>query len=191
MRRSAIVAPSALGALVGLSLVACAHATPITEEEIVPSESAAIERALSARPDYCQADVLESVPPRAWRASEGGPWLVYAPCILGAYQPEGGLYRVRTTGEVEPVALPLVSGTGSADSTVSVGSFELDAASRLATERYLARGLGDCGRRVVARLEADASFTLVEHRDQPCVYEGEPVVDAAQWPLRVLAPATE
>lgn len=187
------------GRLAGLALGAlalaagCGGGAPRGEVAARPrvrSEDDAIARALAVRAEggseACSADVIAQRPPRAWAASPGGPWLVHLVCELGAYQPSGSLVRVEASGETTTVALPLVGEDGASASTTGVGEVEVDLATRTLTESMRFRGLGDCGRQVIARLEADGALTLIEHREQPCSDDegAEHVTDRARWPRR-------
>jgi hypothetical protein len=121
-----------------------------------------------------------------WPFPEGGAWLAHVVCFEAAYQPSARLAVVDARGEVSPLALPIVSDEGTLASTLEVARVEVE--GDLLTEERHDRGLGDCGRRVRARLVGSDRLVLVEHRQRGCD-DGAPAVDRDQWPLRSVVAA--
>lgn len=134
----------------------------------------------TARGQLCE-EPTSAVPSRAWPFPEGGAWLVHLVCFEAAYQPSARLVWVGAHGELEPLALPIVAEEGVLAGTEAVGRVEVEGV--LLTEVLLERGLGDCGRRVRARLVGSDRLVFVEHRAQRCD-EGEGHTDRDTWPLR-------
>jgi hypothetical protein len=169
-------------------LLASCGAAPAREPtwRRVRSAKDAIVRALEIRGRDCSLEALAEIPPRAWAVGLDGPWLVHLVCGLGAYQPVGELIRVQPDGAAAVVPLPLLDEGGAPTSSLDVGEVEVDLETRTLTESARFRGLGDCGRRVRARIEPDGGLTLIEHREQACsdVEATEHVTDRDRWPLR-------
>jgi hypothetical protein len=148
----------------------------------VASAEDAIARADAERGTLCGADVsLASIASTVWPFPEGGAWLAHVVCFEGAYQPSARLALVDAAGVVTPLGLPLVGDDGTLGSTMEVAAVSVE--GDLLTEESHDRGLGDCGRRVRARLVGDGRLVLVEHRQRPCD-DSAPVLDRDQWPLR-------
>jgi hypothetical protein len=182
--------------IAGLTLSACTSSTQstITHEpraaSVTTSEDA-IARADAERSTICDErgetkeiatyGAVEPPASRAWPFLEGGGWLVHVVCFQAAYQPSARLVLVDAHGAVSSVALPVVDEQGTLASTTEVA--HVDVEGDVLTETSLDRGLGDCGRRVRARLVAPDRLVLVEHRQRACD-EGEPVIDRDQWPTR-------
>ncbi len=182
--------------IAGLTLTACTSSTQstITNEpraaSITTSEDA-ITRADAERSTICDErgetkeiatfDAVEPPASRAWPFPEGGGWLVHVVCFQAAYQPSARLVTVDSRGAVTPLALPIVDEHGALASTIEVAHVEVEGDHL--TESSLDRGMGDCGRRVRARLVGSDRLVLVDHRQRACD-DGEPVTDREQWPLR-------
>ncbi len=185
-----------LGAFVGIALVGCggssAPSSTATQtaplpnppaSSVVPNADAAIARAEAQRAALCGEE--ESDGPRtsaAWPFPEGGAWLVHLVCFWGAYQPNARLVRVDAQGVPSLLSLPVVADDGTVSSTQDVS--EAGVRDGVLEELSKARGAGDCGRFVRARLVGDGQLELVEHRQQACLDDGDPVIDPAQWMLR-------
>jgi len=145
-----------------------------------------------------EGDEVPTLASQAWRASDGGPWLVHVTIAQGAYQPTGELFRVAHEGHVTALEAPLVEDDGSVGTTEVVGEVSFDQHTRVVTDYTRYRGLGDCGRRLRFRLEPDGSLVLVEHHEQSCPADeaGEHVTDPDAWPARAVpgqdpAPASQ
>ncbi|MBX7194792.1 MAG: DUF1176 domain-containing protein [Sandaracinaceae bacterium] len=180
-------APLAAG-LAALALAACAS-SPSSHEPTTPpspritSAEQAIDAVLAS--DDCRAEALRDERPRAFAIGTSA-WLVHIVCEQGAYQSVGHLYRVEASGELRLETLPIVSAAGALEHSEEVGEIEVDPSSLVITESVRYRGLGDCGRRVRARI-TPTGLALVEHREQtecPDDDDAEHVTDPAEWPLR-------
>jgi hypothetical protein len=179
------------GSVVFLGAAGCTTSAQATVAEPsaprVASAEDAIARADAERGTLCGADVsLASISSTVWAFPEGGAWLAHVVCFEGAYQPSARLALVDVHGAVTALALPIVADDGTLGSTLEVARVEVE--GDLLTEESHDRGLGDCGRRVRARLLESGRLVLVEHRQRGCD-DGVPAVDRDQWPLRSVVAA--
>lgn len=179
-----------------LTLVGCgghaaspSAATPTTPSpnppapSVVANADAAIALAEAQRAELCGEDGPDG--PRtsaAWPFPEGGAWLVHLVCFWGAYQPNARLVRVDAQGVPALLTLPVIADDGTLGSTQDVSAAGVR--DGVLEELSKARGAGDCGRFVRARLVGDGQLELLEHRQQACLDDGDPVNDPAQWMLR-------
>jgi len=174
------------GGVALLGAAGCASSGQATATEPsaprVASAEDAIARADAERSTLCGDDVsLASISSTVWPFPEGGAWLAHVVCFEGAYQPSARLALVDVHGAVTALALPIVSDDGTLGSTLEVAAVSVEA--DVLTEEGRDRGLGDCGRRVRARLVGEGRLVFVEHRQRSCD-DDHPVLDRDQWPLR-------
>ena len=166
------------------SQTAPTNARPTT---VVSNAEQAIARADAQRTELCGEEAFDG--PRtssAWPFPEGGAWLVHFVCFWGAYQPNARLVRIDAQGAVSLLALPVIADDGTLGHTQDVANVGVEGG--VLSELNKARGPGDCGRFVRARLVGDGELELVEHRQQACLDDGDPVIDPAQWMLRRVRP---
>jgi len=150
---------------------------------VVANAAQAIARAEAQRAELCGEDDTDG--PRtssAWPFPEGGAWLVHLVCFWGAYQPNARLVRVDAQGSASLLALPVIADDGTLGSTQDVADVSVE--EGVLSDLNKARGPGDCGRFVRARLVRNGEFELIEHREQACLDDGDPVIDPTQWMLR-------
>lgn len=180
-----------VAALAG-SAVACGSAgsgpgaaSPADQIPAVTAEDA-IAAVHRHRVAEAEGDEVPTLATQAWRASDGGPWLVHVTIAQGAYQPNGELFRVAHEGHVTPLEAPMIEDDGTVGTTEVVGEIAFDQHTRVVTDYTRYRGLGDCGRRLRFRLEPDGSLTLLEHHEQACPADeaGEHLTDPDAWPSR-------
>ncbi len=184
-----------LAAGVCLALVGCggraassadgAGTTPSSARHasVIGNAEQAVARAEAQRAELCGEEASDG--PRtsaAWPFPEGGAWLVHLVCFWGAYQPNARLVRVDAQGVPSLLSLPVVADDGTLSSTQDVS--EVGVRDGVLEELSKARGAGDCGRFVRARLVGEDRLELLEHRQQACLDDGDPVIDPAQWMLR-------
>jgi hypothetical protein len=185
----------AVGAALALALAGCAgHANTSSRapqtapihprpSPVVTRAAQAIARAEAQRVEMCGED--DAAGPRttaAWPFPEGGAWLVHLVCFWGAYQPNARLVRIDAQGSASLLALPVIADDGTLGSTQDVADVAVEGG--VLRELNKARGPGDCGRFIRARLVGDGDVELLEHRQQACLDDGDPIVDPAQWMLR-------
>ena len=184
-----------LAAGVCLALVGCggraassadgAGTTPSSARHasVIGNAEQAVARAEAQRAELCGEEASDG--PRtsaAWPFPEGGAWLVHLVCFWGAYQPNARLVRIDAQGSASLLALPVIADDGTLGSTQDVADVAVEGG--VLRELNKARGPGDCGRFIRARLVGDGDVELLEHCQQACLDDGDPIVDPAQWMLR-------
>ncbi len=185
-----------VSALAGCGSAAGSGATAGAQSaaDVQPAVTAedAIEAVHRHRVANAEGDEVPTLAAQAWRASDGGPWLVHVTVAQGAYQPSGELFRVAHEGHVTPLEAPLVEDDGGVGTTEVVGEIAFDQHARVVTDYTRYRGLGDCGRQLRFRLEPDGSLVLLEHHEQACPADdaGEHLTDPDAWPARAV-PASD
>ncbi len=162
------------------------QAAPVPREpdDAVRTEGDAIERAEGHRGELCGPD-LSGAPEsaaRAWALEAGErAWIVLLTCFEGAYQPNGRLLYVSRDGRATPLELPIVGADGALATSAEVGRVEVRGGELI--EISLDRGVGDCGRRVRARIEPRGRLVLVEERRRACDDTASPEGGPETWPL--------